>query len=195
MVFTIFACLLLIEGTAQHPSSRLAVISPAPGFTLTDQNGKPATLSESKGKVLLVSFVFTTCNGTCPATTHRMAAVQQELKRTGLWNTSNVQFLSITLDPERETPEVLRKYMKLYDLDGAGWQFLSGPQETLAKTIAAWGMWAKAAANGQIDHPSRIFLVDPNGRQREIYSLETLDPEAVANDVATVLNEGLGARR
>jgi protein SCO1 len=189
MVFTIFACLLLIEGTAQHPSSRLAVISPAPGFTLTDQNGKPATLSESKGKVLLVSFVFTTCNGTCPATTHRMAAVQQELKRTGLWNTSNVQFLAITLDPERDTPEVLRKYMKLYDLDGAGWQFLSGPQETLAKTIAAWGMWAKAAANGQIDHPSRIFLVDRRQQIREIYNIELLTVSNVCDDIALLMHE------
>src|SRR5947209_11736269 len=98
-------------------SSRLAVIQPAPHFTLTTQDGAKLSSSDLKGKVLLVSFIFTTCNGTCPATTHRMSQIQEELKTRGLFKDDRVRLLSITLDPVRDTQEVLRDYMNMYDAD------------------------------------------------------------------------------
>src|SRR5262245_56541079 len=102
--------LLSLLPAADAPS-RLAVIQPAPDFTLTTQDGGTLKMSDLKGKVCLVSFVFTTCNGTCPATTHRMGQVQAALKDRGLAKDDRVRLLSITLDPARDTPEVLRKYM------------------------------------------------------------------------------------
>src|SRR6516162_8557711 len=72
----------LSAGETAGPS-RLAVIQQAPDFTLTDQNGKTVRSSDLKDSICLVSFVFTTCNGTCPATTHRMGQVQQALKEHG----------------------------------------------------------------------------------------------------------------
>jgi len=174
-------------GAGQAPS-RLAVIREAPHFSLMDQAEKPVQLTALKGKVLLVSFIFTTCNGSCPATTHRMGAVQQELKSRGLWKPEDVQFLSITLDPERDTPDALQRYMKLYDLDPAGWSFLTGPPATVTATVTAWSMWVKAAANGQLDHPSRIFLVDRQLRVREIYNTELLAPGNVCDDIALLLH-------
>src|SRR5262245_5581874 len=145
---------------ADPAPSRLAVIRAAPDFTLTTQAGDPLRLADLKGKVLLVSFVFTTCNGSCPATTHRMGQVQQALKERGLDSKGEVRLLSVTLDPVRDTPEVLRRYMRLYDADPATWDFLTGPPEQVGRVIAAWDMWARPAANGQLDHPSRVFLVD-----------------------------------
>ncbi len=171
------------------PPSRLAVIQKAPGFALTDQSGKAVGSASLKGKVLLVSFVFTTCNGSCPATTHRMGLVQRELKAHGLLAGDRVRLLSITLDPKRDTAEVLRHYMRLYDADPASWSFLTGPPAEVAKVIAAWGMWAKPTANGQLDHPSRVFLVDRRGDVREIYNLEFLRPAWVAEDVRLLLSE------
>src|SRR5712692_3740267 len=88
-------------------TSRLAVIRTAPDFGLTTQTGQLLRLADLRGKVLLVSFIFTTCNGTCPATTHRMSQVQQELKAHGLCRDDRVRLLSITLDPVRDTPEAL----------------------------------------------------------------------------------------
>src|SRR5262245_41002558 len=158
---------------AAAPDARLAVIRQAPDFTLTTQDGKELRLADLKGRALLVSFVFTTCSGSCPATTARMVQVQQRLKERGL-KPEQVQLLSITLDPARDTPEALGRYAKLYDADTAGWSFLTGERERVARVIAAWDMWAKPAANGQLDHPSRIFLVDPRGRVREIYDLSFL---------------------
>ena len=170
-------------------SSRLAIIKQAPDFALTNQDGRPLRLAELRGKIVLVSFIFTTCNGTCPATTHRVWQVQKELSMRALVKGNRVHFLSITLDPARDTPEVLGRYMRLYDLDASHWSFLTGSADQVAKTIAAWGMWAKPAANGQLDHPSRIFLLDRRGQIREIYNLSFLKPAWVAEDVELLQKE------
>jgi len=172
-----------------EPHSRLAVIRQAPDFTLTAQDEKLLRLSDLKGKVLLVSFIFTTCNGTCPATTHRMGQVQELLQARGRFKDDRVRLLSITLDPARDTPEVLRRYMKVYDADPAHWSFLTGPAEKVNKVIAAWDMWAKPSANGQLDHPSRIFLIDRRSRVREIYHLGFLKAPWVVEDIELLLNE------
>jgi protein SCO1/2 len=184
--------LLALGCLTAEPPSRLAVIRAAPDFALTTQDDKSLQLADLRGKVLLVSFIFTTCNGSCPATTHRMGQVQQALAARGLMKDGRVRLLSITLDPARDTPEVLRNYMKLYDADAASWTFLTGPRERVEKVVAAWGMWARPAANGQLDHPSRVFLVDPKERIREIYNLDYLKPAWVVEDVHLLLGEADG---
>jgi protein SCO1 len=163
--------------------ARLAVIQQAPDFTLTTQDKTELRLRELRGKVLLVGFVFTTCSGTCPATTSRMVQIQERIKD------DRVRLLSITLDPARDTPEALRRYAKLYDADTNNWTFLTGERERVHKVIADWGMWAKPAANGQLDHPSRVFLVDKLGRIREIYDLAHLKASWVIEDIESLLKE------
>src|SRR6516225_11323972 len=111
---------------ADAASSRLAVIQQAPNFGLTSQAGKPVQLSNFKGKVLLVGFIFTTCSGTCPATTSRMVQIQQELSRRRDLKEGKVHLLSITLDPARDTPEKLSDYLKLYNADPGTWTMLTG---------------------------------------------------------------------
>jgi protein SCO1 len=197
----LLSCLLMPTLAAQPPAPRLAVISDAPDFTLVDQDGKTVKLADFKGKVLLVSFVFTTCNGTCPATTHRMAKIHQLFKNKP--GNTQLAFLTITLDPQRDTTEALRKYIRLYDLETQSlqpgdatsdlpwfrWTFLTGSAETVAKTLAAWGMWVKPAPNGQLDHPSRIFLVDRQGKIREIYNVDLLRPVDVVDDINALWRE------
>jgi protein SCO1/2 len=189
MIELLTACTLLAAVGAEASSSRLAVIDRAPEFTLTTQSGEKLRLADLRGKVVLVGFIFTTCNGSCPATTHRMAQVQERLKSRGIDKDGRVRLLSITLDPARDTPEKLRDYMRLYDVDPGSWTFLTGPPETVGRTIAAWGMWARPAPNGQLDHPSRVFLVDAQGRIREIYNLAFLKPAWVVDDIALLLTE------
>src|SRR5262249_31330407 len=101
-----------------------------------------------------------------------------------------VRFVSITLDPARDSPEALRRYMKAYDADPAFWSFLTGDREEVEKVHAAWGMWVKPAANGQLDHPSRVFLLDTLWRIREIYNLDFLKPDWALEDVRLLLKEG-----
>jgi protein SCO1/2 len=185
------------------PASRLADIGPAPRTDLVDSAGKPFNLAKLRGKVVLVSFIYTTCNGVCPATTQRLVRVQDALKDAKVWGTS-VEFVSITLDPRRDTPEVLREYARLFGADSAAWHFLTGPPANVESVITAWGMWVKTVPSGSLDHPSRIFLLDPLGRQREIYNLEFLQPSDVLKDVQSLVRatrpmtnqqNGLRARR
>jgi protein SCO1/2 len=173
---------------ADAEPSRLAVIRPAPAFALSDTAGKQVSRDSFDGRVLLVGFVFTTCSGTCPATTHRMAKIQE------VWNKhaadrDRVQFVTITLDPERDTPGMLRDYMRLYDIDTSNWSFLTGPPDDVRRVLAAWGMWARPGENGQLDHPSRLFLVDRRRRIREIYSLELLRTPWVIDDLRLLVSE------
>jgi protein SCO1/2 len=187
LTWPLLAALVLPQAGGE--SSRLAVIRPAPEIALLTQDGAAVKSTELRGKVLLVSFVFTTCSGSCPATTHRMSLIQRALQQRGLGKDGRIRLLSITLDPVRDTPEVLRNYMRTYDADPAGWSFLTGPRERVEQTIADWGMWARPAANGQLDHPSRVFLVDRQGRIREIYNLDFLRTPWVVEDIELLLGE------
>jgi protein SCO1/2 len=184
--FTLLTAALL---AADPAPSRLAVIRQAPDFTLTTQSGQPFRFADLRGQVALVSFIFTTCSGSCPATTARMASVQKALQQGGLDKSGKVRLVSITLDPARDTPETLRNYMRLYDVEPANWSFLTGRPDDVARVVADWGMWARPAPNGQLDHPSRIFLVDTRGRIREIYDLTFLKTPWVVEDIELLMRE------
>jgi protein SCO1/2 len=186
---------VLLAGLLAAGDARLAVIRTAPAFALTTQDGTVLRSADLRGKVVLVSFVFTTCNGTCPATTARMSSVAREMERQGLFKGERVRLLSITLDPRRDTPAALRRYAQLYDVDTRHWTFLTGRPAQVEKVLAAWGMWTRPAPSGQLDHPSRIFLVDRRGRIREVYSLEFFKPAWVVEDVRLLLGEAGGKGR
>ena len=86
---------------------RLSKIGPAPEFTLTKQDGKRLALKELRGKVLAITFIFASCVDTCPLLTAKMAGIQNRL---GSDFGKKVHFVSITVDPERDTPDVLKRY-------------------------------------------------------------------------------------
>jgi protein SCO1/2 len=176
-----------LAGADPH-ASPLADIGPAPRTVLIDENSKSFDLASRMGKVVLVSFVYTTCTGVCPGTTQAIVRIQNTLKDAKLWGRS-VEFVSITLDPRRDTPEVLRQYAWLFRADPAAWHFLTGPPDQVQSVITAWGMWVKTLPTGALDHPSRIFLLDPQGHQREIYSLEFLKPADVLQDIRGLLSD------
>ena len=167
----------------------LADLGPAPRVELTDQKGGPFRLADHKGKAVLVSFVFTTCNGTCPATTRELVRVQKALQEAGLWG-QRVEFVSITLDPANDTPGVLARYAEAFGCDPRAWHFLTGQPAEVERVWKAWDMWARRdPATGVLDHPLRVFLLDPRGHIREIYNLQFLTPAAVLEDVRGVLSE------
>jgi protein SCO1 len=180
--------LALTLATADPEPSPLADIGPAPRTVLVDSAGKPFDIATLRGKVVLVSFIYTTCNGVCPATTQSLGRIQKELQQAKLWG-SSIEFVSITLDPKQDTPAVLARYARLFGADAAAWHFLTGPSAQVESAIAAWGMWVKTAPSGALDHPSRIFLLDPQGHEREIYNLEFLKGDTVIQDVRGLLGD------
>jgi protein SCO1/2 len=180
---------LIFAALAAAPPSPLADLGPAPDVVLVDQAERPFRLADLRGKCVLVSFVFTTCSGTCPTTTRELVRVQQALRDAGLWG-EHVAFVSITLDPEADRPEVLARYAALFGCDTRHWSFVTGDPAAVRGTWKAWDMWARRdPATGVLDHPSRVFLLDPDGHRREIYNLTFLKPASVLEDIRGLLAE------
>ena len=122
---------------AAHEEQRLPTIGAAPDFALTSQDGAEVTLGDFRGKVVAVTFIYISCPDVCPMLSDKMARVQDEL---GADFGSKVAFLSITVDPERDTPEVLKEYAEALDADLAGWSFLTGTPAAVRDVAHRYGV-------------------------------------------------------
>lgn len=134
---------------------------PAPEFALIDQSGRAVSLASLRGRVLLLDFVFTRCNGPCPLLTGLHADVQRALAPATRVGT---QFVSISLDPETDTPAVLTVWAKARGADLADWSFLTGPKDDVADVVRRFGVGTLRRVDGQIDHVVATFLIDREGR-------------------------------
>jgi protein SCO1/2 len=133
----------------------------APDFELVDQDGKARTLASLRGKVLLLDFVYTTCPGPCPILTGAHVRAQKVLDadvRERVW------FVSITLDPAHDTPELLRSYGEKRGADLSRWSFLTGPVERVEDAARRYGVGSVRLASGEIQHVVVSFLIDAEGR-------------------------------
>jgi protein SCO1/2 len=165
----------------------LSVIRAAPDFALTDSDGRTVRLSELRGRVVLVSFVFTSCSAACPLLTHRMSLLQQRLRGV----TPAPALVSITVDPARDSAEALATYAARFGADRRGWYFLRDAPARLAPVLAQWDEWTRPLASGDLDHPARLHLIDRRGRVREIYSLEFFDERQAELDIRALLREAV----
>lgn len=112
----------------------LPVWGAVPAFALTDQQGQIVRDTDLAGKVWVAGFIYTKCTDICPGLTRRMAALQSELQRQGLLG-GQVELVSITVDPERDTPEVLADYAAAFGADPANWRFLTGDPEAVRHLV------------------------------------------------------------
>ena len=165
---------------------RLPAIGPAPDFTLTSQNGVPMSLREFRGKVVAVAFIFASCTDICPMLTANMARVKDKL---GSAFGSDIAFVSITVDPERDTPEVLKQYAENFNADVKGWSFLTGDPAIVHEVGRKYGVIARTTANGDVDHTLLTSLVDPNGILRVQYLGATFDVEEFRGDLVSLMDE------
>ncbi|MEE2679184.1 MAG: SCO family protein [Myxococcota bacterium] len=141
-----------------------ALRAPAPPFELVDQAGRPVSSEALRGSVLLVDFVFTQCPGPCPILTSRHVALQRELAPALRERT---RFVSISLDPQRDTPEALRAYAEARGADLQHWSFLTGNPEAVAEVVRGFGVGSVRRDDGTIDHLVATFIVDGQGRIAE----------------------------
>ena len=153
-------------------------------LSLTDPDGKRRSLAEFKGRVVVVFFGFTQCPDVCPTTMVELAAVKKQLGADG----DKVQGIFVTVDPERDTPELLKAYV---DNFGAGFVALRGsPEETLAAAKHFKVFFAKVPGKTEgsyaIDHTAGSYLFDPQGRVR-LFTRHGTGPEALAHDLRLLL--------
>ncbi len=168
-------------------STRFPVVGQAKDFALTNTDGKTVKLTDSNGKVRLLTFIYTRCTSVCPITTFTMSQVESKLKEKGVFG-SDVEFVSVTIDPEHDTPQVLAQYAKEYHADPAGWEFLTGPPSEVSKVLKSYQVVAIPQDGGQIGHPSLSLLIDRNGNIRKQYG--TLkDADEVTSDILRLLKQ------
>ena len=167
--------------------SNLEKISQVPAFQLTDQTGKSITLEDLKGKIWAANFIFTRCKGPCPITVLRMQDLNTKLKKVR----GNVELVTFTVDPEYDTPEILKAFSEPLGADPASWKFLTGTPDAIQKIVVTGLLQPLAKEpDGTPAHSSRIVLVDGEGWLRGYH--DGLDPEAVQKlmvDIGELLRE------
>ena len=138
----------------------------APGFTLIDQAGKKFTFNPASGKIVLVTFVYTTCPDVCPLFSAHFAAIQRALDEE---KRENYLLVSISTDPKRDLPAKMKAYAEAFKADVKRWHFLTGSQNDLAQVWKSFGVTVKDHGNGQIQHTNLTTLVDAKGMRRVDY--------------------------
>jgi protein SCO1 len=147
-----------------EPSRRIAVNQKAPRLTLVDQDGKPF-ISEDRlhGKIVAMNFIYTTCSDVCPLFTVEFARLQRALKSQPR---QDFFLVSITTDPEIDTPKVLKAYAQRFEADFQNWAFLTGNELQMKQVWKAFGVQVIRRGRGLVQHTSLTTLIDARGSRR-----------------------------
>lgn len=179
----------------------LPVIKHVPAFVLIDATGRRVnTGSLTHGKVAVVSFIYTTCSDRlgCPLASIALRELQTKLAQEGLQD--QAVLLSISLDPEHDTPAQLAKYAHAFGAESSRWHLLTASSEQVLKaTLRSFGQDRvkvydeRGRFTGRYRHVLKVFLVDQAGQVRNIYSTGSLVPQVMVNDIKTVLADKTAA--
>ena len=162
---------------------QLPIISKIPEFDLVDQNSKQFTLENVQGNVWLADFIFTTCSGPCPIMTERMCMVQHDLLEI-----DKLKFVSFTVNPDYDTPEVLKKYAQRFNVDDSSWSFVTGKYDQIQELIADG--FKMGDTEEIVFHSTRFALVDHEGNLRGYYSgTEPAEHEILMRDIQSLIND------
>ena len=152
-------------------------------FALTDHHGQPRTLADFKGKVVTIFFGYTQCPDVCPTALSGMSEVMQQLGADG----DRLQVLFVTVDPERDTPELLAEYVPVFDKRFLG---LYGTPDKIAEIAKDFRVFYRKsgdlAGHYTIDHSAGTYVFDPEGRLR-LYMRHAEDPALMAADIKALL--------
>ena len=159
---------------------------PAPAFELIDQAGRPGHASPTfTDRVLVVDFIFTECPGPCARSRPTRARRISNAGFPSAGRDAGVHFVSISLDPETDRPEVLERYALERGADLSSWSFLTGEPEHVAEVVRAWGIGSVRAEDGSIDHTLITFLVK-DGRVMERYTMEDARDDTLLSDIVAL---------
>ncbi len=192
--------LLSIHLLEQLRPEPLPVIAVIPSFELVDQAGSVFADTALRDRVWVASFIYTSCPGPCPILVRRVAELQKDFS-----SDPRLRLLSFSVDPARDSPELLRDYAKLHGIDGSQWKLLTGEPETVVALVRDGFSLVLAAAGdlpageqarvavslqGPVIHSVHLVLIDGEMRVRGYY--DSNDPEALqrlARDTGNLLDE------
>jgi len=176
-------------GGTENSSDGLKQYGAVPDFTLTERSGDNISLAQLRGKIWIADFIYTSCTDTCPLQTGMMAKLQEEYAADPV-----VQLVSVTVDPERDTPQALALYAAKYNADAKRWYFLTGQRDRIIRLIqdgfhlSVATLPDGAEQSGIVAHSPRFVLIDKEAHIRGYYdSRELAAFVRLKSDVETLL--------
>jgi protein SCO1 len=184
------AVFLLITAGISYFLIRDASAKVPANIALMNQNGETLNFGEDK-KLKLVEFIYTNCPDICPTTTQKMVQLKSDLEKSNVFG-KEIQFVTITIDPYRDTPEVLQKYMNAFEITNSdNWIFLTGDQENIKddqkkirEVAESLQFQYKDPGNGQFVHTSFTYLIDENNKYVSKFPMgEEFDKQEVYEEI------------
>jgi protein SCO1 len=167
------------SGTSVAFAGALRPNIPPKDFHLHDQDGRPVSLRQFRGRVVILTFMYTTCRDTCPLTATQIRGALDDLGRP-------VPALAVSVDPVNDTPERAKEFLFQRGLSHDRMRFLLGDRAQLAPIWKAYGIRPQGKA---FDHSAYVLLIDRHGRQRIGFPVQQLVPEDLAHDVRRLQGE------
>ena len=186
--FIVGAVILLGAGASwviqkANLSYDIPILNPVPEFSFINQDGDPFTEKDLNDKITILDFIFTSCAGPCPIMTHNMAGLYRNFSQV-----EEVQFVSITVDPDVDTQDILKQYAKINGVNDARWQFITSNIEAI-KDLKKNGfmLYAEELPRG---HAIKFVLIDQNGQIRKYFDGTEEASMAVLNkDITNLVKE------
>ena len=158
----------------------------APAFVLLNQEGNRFDSTTLRGKVVVLNFIFTTCTDVCPLFTANFAQLQRTLKNE---HAGNVFLVSITTDPEVDSPKVLKSYAQRYGADFQNWAFLTGSESQLKQVWKGFDVRVIKKGRGLVQHTSLTTVIDRQGTRRFNFFGEKWPLKDLLRDTSALLEE------
>ncbi len=177
-------CCLLIPGCERKESPNAATL---PDVQVIDDHGRPLALGSLKGKVVLLEFIHIGCPGVCDNLVNKFGQIADKL---GPDLGSKVVLLSVSNDPEHDTPEKLLALARSREADLKGWLFVTGKAGDVDRVIKAFGLHNERLPDGSPNHITRVFLLGPDLRARQEYAGMAMDLHSVGNQIKETLDNG-----
>jgi protein SCO1/2 len=162
----------------------------ANGFVFRDQSGRALTIDSFKGQVVALFFGYTQCPDVCPTTMTEFAKLKSDLGESG----SKLQVLFVSVDPERDTPDILKAYMTNFDASFLGYSPTPAELEQVTKNFKIYYKKVTSTSSNPkiytVDHSAGTYLFDTQGRIR-LFIRYGMPPESLKQDISTLLKEGV----
>lgn len=160
---------------------------PAPPFTLTDTQGRSVSFADFQGQVVVLNFIYASCPDVCPLHSALIAELQAQINRTAM--ADMVQFISITTDPERDSPQLMDEYGEAQGLDPAKWIFLTGAVQATRGLAWDYGLKFSPGEEGYLMHGVVTHVIDKSGTLRARYHGLKVDPVNIIFHINALIND------